>query len=300
MIYKRSIVLSSINKGKEKAVVSIECDAGEILGNVRLYNFTKEPDGILSIGILCDKKVQKAGLVRANDNFYTFKLNGGKNLGAFSCALVNLVGGEARPLLLGSTNGTSITEEKLCNSLSVFDEKPTINNVTKVLDNNGVFWDNVDEVEEIIDGEFFEANCNNKCSDCKYRDAFYKLGDDVSTPEEKEATFFDGVKEQIDELFKKYPEEEILKQIIPESKWVKIDYEENNEYYVVGLLYENNKIKYVCYGVPSVSLCEPPEEIRGFSQWLPIDSTKEKGFGYWITYQDAETGENVKMSFDVV
>lgn len=300
MIYKKSVVLSSINRTKEKAVVSLECDSGEIVGNVRLYNFSKEPDGILSVGILCDKKVLKAGLTRESEGFYTFKLNGEKNLNTFSCALVNLVGGEAKPLLMGSSNGTSLTEEKLCNSLSVFDEKPTIDAVTEVLDANGIFWDNVEEVEETIDGEFFEASCGNKCSECKYRDAFYKLGDDISMPEEKEETFFDGVKEQIDELFNKYPEEEILKQLIPESKWVKIDYEEKNEYYVVGLLYENNKIKYVCYGVPSVSMCEPPEELRGFSQWLPIDVSKEKGFGYWIAYQDAITGENVKISFDII
>ena len=34
-------------------------------------------------------------------------------------------------------------------------------------------------------------------------------------------------------------EEEILKEIIPESKWAKIDMEDKGEYYVVGLMYEN-------------------------------------------------------------
>ena len=95
-------------------------------------------------------------------------------------------------------------------------------------------------------------------------------------------------------------EREILKQIIPNSKWVKIDYEEKGEYYVVGLLYENNKIKYVCYGVPSTHSEEPPTELKGFAGWLPIDASKEQGFGYWITYQDAESGETVKLNYELI
>ena len=74
--------------------------------------------------------------------------------------------------------------------------------------------------------------------------------------------------------------------------------EETGEYYVVGLMYENGEIKYVCYGIPSIYGDEPPKELKGFAQWLPIDNTKSDGFGYWITYQDAETGENVKMEFE--
>ena len=88
--------------------------------------------------------------------------------------------------------------------------------------------------------------------------------------------------------------------IIPFSKWVKIDYEEKGEYYVVGLMYENDEIKYVCYGVPSIYKEEPPKELNGFCQWLPIDTLKQEGFGYWITYQDAKTGENVKMEYETV
>ena len=57
MIYKKSVVLSSLNGGKEKAVVTFEYDGGETIGNVRLYNFSKEPEGVLSLGILQDGKI---------------------------------------------------------------------------------------------------------------------------------------------------------------------------------------------------------------------------------------------------
>ena len=95
-------------------------------------------------------------------------------------------------------------------------------------------------------------------------------------------------------------EEELLEQIIPFSKWVKIENEDGDNYYVLGLIYENDQVKYICYGVPGMYSENPPEELKGYAEWLPIDSTKEKEFGYWITYQDAQSGENVKADFTVV
>lgn len=298
MIYKKSVVLSSVNRGKEKGVLTLEYDGGEIVGNVRLYNFSSEPEGILSIGILSDGQVYKAGLTSEKPNYYSFKLNGTKEFNNFSCALVNFVKGEARALLHGASGENPTNEERLANSLSIFDQEPTIENVKNTLDQNGVYLEDQLEIDKMIDDEI--GACDNKCSECKYRDAFFKLEDSpalVDEPEEQE-TFFDGIKDQIETLFGKFPEEEILKEIIPNSKWAKIDYEEKGEYYVVGLLYENDKIKYVCYGVPSIYSDEPPKDLKGFAQWLPIDSEKEKGFGYWLTYQDAETGENVKIEYE--
>lgn len=300
MIYKRSVVLSSLKGGKEKAVLTLECDGGDMVGNIRLYNFDKEPDGILSVGILNDGKVTKAGLVRENNNFYTFKINSNESLNAFTCALVNFNNGNVRPLLQGSTNGIVTSEERLCNSLSIFEEDASVQKVQSVLDKNQVFIDEQEEIDDLIEQEVKNIQ-DIGCAGCKYRDAFYKLADDT-TPmsEQKEETFFDSIKEQVDELFAKYPEEEILKQILPDSKWVKIDCEEKGEYYVVGIMYENNNIKYVCYGIPGVYQDEPPKELKGFCQWLPIDTTKEKGFGYWVTYQDAETGENVTINYETI
>lgn len=300
MIYKKSIVLTAVKGGKEKGVLSLEYDGGEMIGNVRLYNFDKDPDGILSVGILHNGQVYKAGLIQENVGFYTFKLNSAQEMNNFSCALVNFVNGEPIALLHGATDGAVKGEERLLNSLSIFDEKANINTVEQTLNKNGIVFEDQDEIEKFIDREV--ATCTNNCSECKYRDAFFKMEDKIVPQEDvdEEESFFDGVKEQIQTLFDKFPEEDILKQIIPESKWAKIDIEETGEYYVVGLMYENDLVKYVCYGIPSIYGGEPPKELKGFAQWLPIDSTKSDGFGYWITYQDAETGENVKLEFENV
>lgn len=297
MIYKKSVVLKSINGGNEKAVLNLEYNSGEFCGKVKMYNFTREPDGILSLGILNEGKVIKAGLVKEDDSEYSFKVASGQEFNNFTCALVNLNGGKATPLLMGTTAGVSGAEQSLINSLSILDGEATVNAVQETLDSNGVYLDEQEEIDNLIDEHL---SCSLKCADCKYRDAFYKLSDDPAYEEKKEETFFDEIKEQIDELFKKYQPEQILTDLIPNSKWIKVDYEDKGEYYVVGLLYENDEVKYVCYGIPSIFKEEPPKELNGFCQWLPIDTQKENGFGYWITYQDANTGENVKMDYETV
>ena len=102
--------------------------------------------------------------------------------------------------------------------------------------------------------------------------------------------FFELISEQIDELFDKYPEEEKLSQIIPSSKWVKVDWENNGKYYVIGLIYEFDVLKYVCYGVPVANESDMPAEFENVGQWVPIDN-----WGYYIMYQDAVTGDTIKI-----
>ena len=68
------------------------------------------------------------------------------------------------------------------------------------------------------------------------------------------------------------------------------------KYYVVGIIYHNHDIKYICYGVPGTYENEPPVEMRHYSQWLPTDTTDPYNNGYWVMYQDADTGENIYLN----
>lgn len=106
--------------------------------------------------------------------------------------------------------------------------------------------------------------------------------------------FFDEISSQLDLLFDKYPLDEVLCDIIPNSKWVKVD-NENEKFYVVGLIYSENEVKYVCYGFPAEWTEKPPADFNEKAQWLPIDVADPHGQGYWITYQDALDGEMVKV-----
>ena len=110
-----------------------------------------------------------------------------------------------------------------------------------------------------------------------------------------EPNFFEMISDQIDELFAKYPEESRLGAIVPNSKWVKVNFEEGSRTYVIGLIYDNETIKYVSYGVPGKKDDEVPDTIDDYYQWIPIDPNNLDGDGYFVMYQDAETGETIKL-----
>ena len=124
--------------------------------------------------------------------------------------------------------------------------------------------------------------------------------DDYSEIDNEEPeTFYMQIKSQLDSLFNKYPQEDILQQIIVNSKWVRINYDKSENYYVLGLIYndEYNEVEYISYGMPSLDSINPPEDLKDFAQWLPLQNSAQNMLGYWIVYQDAKTGETVKVNF---
>ena len=103
MFTKKSLVLLSENSDNEKAVLTLENDGELITGRLRLYNFGREPEGILSLGIYSNQKVIKCGLVHISTMLYSFKTK--PEIGnEFSCAVVNINGANAEPILFGSTD----------------------------------------------------------------------------------------------------------------------------------------------------------------------------------------------------
>lgn len=101
--------------------------------------------------------------------------------------------------------------------------------------------------------------------------------------------FLDGIKENLDELFATYPKQEKLAGIVPNSVWVSVPAEGGG--YVVGIIAdEDGRARYLCYGIPDKDNTAPPTvrpECRG---WLPVE---EEGAGYWVMYQDINSGEIV-------
>ena len=107
--------------------------------------------------------------------------------------------------------------------------------------------------------------------------------------------FYAAIKSQLDELFESYPKEEYLCSKLTGTDWVKVDYDNDGRYYTVGIITEESKVKYICYGVPGKYAKMPPPELKGFCQWLPFDMEKPDGEGYWMMYQDAENGKSVTL-----
>lgn len=321
---RKSIVLSGVNGENKKAVLSLEETGAEICGTVRLYNFEEELQGVSSLGFYFNNAVKKSGLTYKSKMLYTFFLDVKQIPNEFSCALVNFQNAEAKPILYGASDGKD--DDIYATIISELRDEHTLSKTQSVLDNYGVDFEKneKEEIEKEIDKFCHEDP--SQCEHCVYKEFFYensqnqektlslqktekiseeieeKVKKDIIFEEndnenekgvEKEPNFIERLKPQIDELFKKNPLEERLQKIIPSSKWVKVDYEDDGDFYVFGLLYdESENVKYVCYGVPAIFEETPPKELSGYPIWLPLD--EKDGFGYWLVYQDAETGEPVK------
>lgn len=164
----------------------------------------------------------------------------------------------------------SLLEEELSSSIS----KDEI--ATASIDAS-LFESNEEEIDTLIDQEMKSETAN----------------DELSRFESGKHKFYDMISDQLKELFDRFPREDNLAKLVDNSKWVKINTEIDNKYYVVGIISSNNDIKYICYGVPGSYNIEPPIEMRDYSQWLPTDITNPYSNGYWVMYQDADSGENV-------
>lgn len=290
---RKSLVLNSVDQSKEKAVLTIEGDSENLKGRVRLYNFGVLPKGILTLGIYSNGKVYKAGLTHQSGMLYTFLVDENVFNDQFSCAVVNVFNGLIKPILFGSSQGKS---EGLSQVVKAIKSAENIDQVEQVLDEYGVDFEDEEkaEIEQAIDKEF---ECD-ACKNCKYKQYFYSTqmaeGQEQEIQEPKEnKNFYQELKPQIEKLFSQNKEEEYLEKIFPNSKWVRVALE-NDDYYVFGLIKSEGSVKYICYGVPGVFQKTPPRELSGFPSWLPLDSQNEEGFGYWLTYQDVESGESVK------
>ncbi len=165
---------------------------------------------------------------------------------------------------------------------------------------------------KVLDGEHAEYNngeigvlSKDKQSDTTDCEEKKPNKGSVNSDDKKEATvffggiefsgnnFYQAVKSQLDEMFVCYPIESRLTERLPNSKWIRVDCED--EYYVVGLIYELDEVIYVCYGIPGTDKVLPPDEISDVAQYVDID---EDG-GVWMIFQDAKTGKCISRN-DVV
>lgn len=107
--------------------------------------------------------------------------------------------------------------------------------------------------------------------------------------------YVDSVKAELDALFLSHPTNERLQKTLADGKFINIFYSQD-KHYTVGLIKENGKEKYICYGVPATYSPTPPKELKGYCSFIPLSVFDLKGEGYWMIFQDAITGECIKQN----
>ena len=312
----KTIILASSNK-KEQAIINLKIkDDSEI----KFFNFNNNQNKNFALGIKQGDGVKKVPLVIKN-NLCKFKLPKDIDLQkSVLCAVVDVSNAFCPEIVLSGSNNSKT-------------ENGTIEEVfvAKKPDNTSVLYkeDSQEEINSLIEKNFQEdLNCAyfDACAKCKYREAFYsdnmqcfnerpdgvidkveKQSDKKEDGEfdkkdgesfEEEKNFYEQIKNQIDEMFSKNELDEVLPKIIANSKWVKIKYDSSNNFYVLGLIYneDNSVVNFISYGVPSNNKDNPPEDLKDFAQWLPVENN-ENFTGYWLVYQNAVDGKTVKVDY---
>lgn len=111
---------------------------------------------------------------------------------------------------------------------------------------------------------------------------------------EETSDFYEQNKEHFERLLTDNAQLDELCDMIPGSKWVKVEYTEGEDqgHYIVGIIYdEEGAPMHICYGVPGQFALAPPDNLAKYCQWLPASIKEPKGNGYWVLYQSAKTGQ---------
>lgn len=114
---------------------------------------------------------------------------------------------------------------------------------------------------------------------------------------DEQSTFLNDIIYQLDEMFVKYPADDLLNSIIPDSRFIKVEGENTNPY-VLGVIYEDKIMKYIAYGVPAKYNSLPPADLGQNYQWLPLNPNDVMSDGYFLIYQNALTGKIVELTIE--
>ena len=103
---------------------------------------------------------------------------------------------------------------------------------------------------------------------------------------EGKLTYYKKVREEIERAFEKFPKDTRLLSVFPRSEWVKTDGA------LLGVIYEDGLPRYLC--VAAEKRGDPPEDMKEHCTFVPASPfTEEEGF--YIVFQDADTGAYVKV-----
>ncbi len=166
-------------------------------------------------------------------------------------------------------------------------DEQSINNLDNIESKSSIYSIDDEEVENFIDKVI---EMSDEESNTKTKSSIKKSNE--------EQTFFERLSPQINKMFESNIPEDVLNEIIPNSKFCRVEFDDKTGYYVFGIIYDETSPKYLCYGIPAQKGDKPPKEMSNLYQWFPIDTSDNTGDGFYMMYQDAETGKSI--SVDIV
>ena len=104
--------------------------------------------------------------------------------------------------------------------------------------------------------------------------------------------YYFSVKTEMDRLFKEYPHDKTLNGAFSCSEWVRVKGTAKQPQYLVGVLKNDGKVRYICYALWAEDRNNPPSEIKNVCTFVPTDIYDDTR-GFFVIFQSAATGECV-------
>ncbi len=99
--------------------------------------------------------------------------------------------------------------------------------------------------------------------------------------------YYREVRERLDDAFARFPKDERLNAAFPASEWV------SSNGALIGIIYEEGIPRYLCVAASASE--ETPEEMKARGVFVPATCFSDDE-GYYVVFQDADTGEYVRVS----
>ena len=295
----KNIILTSAGDDKNlKGILTLENTEKSTIVTLKRYNFDDIKDKLI-LGIKTNGEFYKVEINSEENYLINKKLNLNEKI---SAVVLSSSGFTTKILIWGSNETSRVWKESILYDIDAKKEQAKEDKKEELNINNFVKDDNVEslektytnnvstddyetdeEIETIVDSAF-----NNEMFD-------ENLEDNNETDNKKD--FLSTIENQVEELLNNYEEEKALENLIPNSKFVKVNSNDEN-FYIFGVIKEDNQIKYIVYGLPGEYNVKPNDEYKNYYQWLPLNPENPEGYGYYLMYQDAESGNQIEVMFD--
>lgn len=231
------------------------------------------------------------------------------------CAVVCFVKNEIVPIAYG-VNGTKVYDWRTLVKNAVPEAKASSEDAAFSNVSAAFLWETTDETKKPYDDETIAAtNYYKKEEDLEQIESAKSINDahpanedqkkpqgdgknpeedddakDVCDPSEPESDdYYLSVRDELDALFATFPEDKTLTGFYPHSRWVRVE-ENGRQPYLIGVIYEDLKAKYVCYALPTKNGDNPPESIAESCVFVP-SSLFSDSEGFFVLFQSAANGE---------
>lgn len=321
----KTLILSSLKQfpsNTPRAIVTFIDNTESILGKIRLYNLKSLDTGV-KMGIYLDGEVKTMDLVQKFDS-YEFSTKDKLDLNKeIYCALIDtsknndvvLCGGSYSGYFSSDENGQNVflspqieeePEEEVCSEAEQQEEiTPCPNCDCENCEYKKYFYEQHKQENEIASNDKNSTEQEEQTLDTNISALKNETESDIKSENLKSTeaevnpeNFLSQISEQLDEMFERYPLDPVIMSIIPNSKIIKVSDAVDGKPYILGVMYEDDEIKYLVYGVPSNYSQKAPDELGENYNWLPLDVNAPYADGYYLIYQDASTGKLVPIKVE--